>query len=51
MKAKRHKGWFECAYCPIETDSGYEIAPGVIVCERCYRKSRKKNGTKIRKVG
>lgn len=41
MRAKRYNGWFKCAHCPLETDTentkGYEIEPGVIVCEKCYK--------------
>ena len=37
MKTKRYNKWFKCAFCPIETDSGYEITPGIIICKTCYK--------------
>lgn len=42
MRAKRYNRPFKCAHCPVETDKGYEIDPGVIVCDECYKKVREK---------
>lgn len=51
--AKKYKGWFQCYFCPVETDEGklVEYKGKVIkICKRCYKDKRhlKEEGNAIR---
>lgn len=46
MKAKQYKGWFQCALCPREEDTYYEIMFGgkkIRICEGCLKKIKRRD--------
>ncbi len=45
MKAKWYEGWFQCALCPREEDTYYEIifeGKKIRICQNCLKKIKRR---------